>query len=310
MNPVIPNFTPDQSMLQLEQRVSLSCADLMLIKLDREGPDKHDFRRDDVFWIDLCLTPRRLHDRARYVDLWSPHRYERLGSIIALPPGFSLRLLSEGGQHISLICALQAAAVHRWLPGDFEWTDRRLETCLNIASPTISGLLLRLSQEMRHRTIGTEALSEALVTQLSVEIARYLLAIDEPTDRGGLASWRLRLIDKRIEEAASLPTLVDLAQLCNISTRQLTRGFRTSRGCSIRDYVERSRLEAAKRRLATDESIKSIATATGFSSQSAFTFAFRRSTGVTPNEFRQRMLRGMRPAATGAVSPVSHLPPR
>lgn len=291
MNAFFPNYTTEQSVLQMQAHRTLSTGEVMLLSLKHPGPDEHGFRRDGVFWLDLCLTPRRIHDRARYVDLWSPHRFEKMGSIIALPPGFDLQLKSDGGQHISLICALKAEAVNRWLPDDFEWTDRRLESCINISSPTIAALLRRLSQEIRQPGVGDEILLEAIVTQISVELARYLLAIDEPIDRGGLAAWRLRLIDKRIESSEPLPTLVELAQLCNISTRQLTRGFRTSRGCSIGDYVEASRIEAAKRRLATDEGIKSIALAVGFSSQSAFTYAFRRSAGVTPHDFRQRIIR-------------------
>jgi AraC family transcriptional regulator len=65
-----------------------------------------------------------------------------------------------------------------------------------------------------------------------------------------------------------------------------------SRGCSIADYMTQTRIEVAKRRLATPESIKEIAASMGFSSQSTFTYVFRRNTGVTPNQFRTRILRG------------------
>lgn len=284
-------------MLRLERERIHPMAELLMMRLDHKEPDEHMFCKEGLFWIDLCLTPRRLHDRARYTDLWGPHRSEPMGSIMALPPGFQLELKSGGGEHVSLVCALKEEAVRRWLPDDFEWTDRRLESCLNISNTNISGLLLRLSQEIRNEGVGSEEVVDALILQLSVELARFLIAIDEPTDRGGLAAWRLKLIEHRIAEPGPLPTLIDLAAICNISTRQLSRGFRTSRGCTVADYVVRCRIEASKRRLATEESIKSIAIVTGFSSQSAFTFSFRRATGVTPHEFRRRMLRGIRTAA-------------
>jgi AraC family transcriptional regulator len=70
--------------------------------------------------------------------------------------------------------------------------------------------------------------------------------------------------------------------------RQLTRGFRVSRGCSIGDYLAQARIDMAKRRLASEESIKAVAIAMGFGSPSNFTSAFRRSTGMTPGQFRQR----------------------
>jgi AraC-like DNA-binding protein len=83
-----------------------------------------------------------------------------------------------------------------------------------------------------------------------------------------------------------IPTLSELAALFKLSVRQLTRGFRASRGCSIGDYVANSRIERAKRLLASDQSIKTIAYALGFNSSSGFCFAFRRATGMTPGEFR------------------------
>jgi AraC family transcriptional regulator len=270
----------------------LPTARVQLARLNHGEPSDHTFRNDDVFWMDACLTPRRPNERAQYVDRWGPHRYAPLGAVIALPPGETLHLVSRGGRRTSLICQIRADAVRRWLPGDFELTDRRLEACLDITSTTIRSLLLRLAQEIHDRGAGAEELAEAVAFQLSVELARYLTAVSEAVETGGLAAWRLRVIDRRLAKAGPAPTLTELAELCNLSVRQLTRAFRTSRGCSIGDYLAQTRIEAAKRRLGTPESIKAIATSMGFSSQSTFTYAFRRATGVTPKQFRTRVLRG------------------
>lgn len=276
--------------LQIERQLQLPTAQLQLVHLFHSAPSEHLFARRDAFWVELCMTPRRPEARARFIDRWGPHRFSQMGSIIALPPRFNIHLGHQGGRHTSLLCALQADAIHRWLPRDFEWTDRRLEACLDISSASIRGLLQRLAQDMRAPGVASRELCEALTVQLSIEIARYLIAIDAPTERGGLAAWRLAAIDKRLAEPGEAPTLPELADLCKISTRQLTRGFRTSRGCSIGDYTAQVRIEAAKRRLATEEGLKSIANAMGFASQSTFTFTFRRATGLTPGEFRRRVL--------------------
>lgn len=286
--------------LSVEAELQAPLAHIQIARLNHPTASEHLFVRKDVYWIDLCLTPRRPNARARYVDRWGQHRFGPMGSLIALPPRFNLHLKSEGGRHVSLICALQAAAVQRWLPTDFEWTERRLEACLDISSTTIRSLMRQLFHEMRHETVGSREFAEALVLQLSIELARYLIATGEATEGGGLAAWRLRVIDKRLAQAGAPPTLVELAKLCDMSVRQLTRGFRTSRRSSIREYLGQSRIEAAKRRLASDESIKSIATSLGFSSQSTFTYAFRRVTGVTPRDFRQRILRAVRDSAETA----------
>lgn len=278
--------------MTISAELELPSARVQLARFNHGAGSEYMFRRDDVYWMDVCLTPRRPNERAQYVDRWSAHRFSPLGPIIALPPGETLHLVSAGGRRSSLICQLPASAVRRWLPADFEFTDRRLEACLDIASVGIRSQLLRLAQELHDRDPGFEVLMEAIASQLSVELARYLLAASEAVDTGGLASWRLREIDRRLAKPGPPPTLSDLAALCNVSVRQLTRGFRTSRGCSIGDYMAQSRIEMAKRRLATDEGIKAIAGSMGYASQSTFTYAFRRATGVTPRQFRTRVLRG------------------
>ena len=77
--------------------------------------------------------------------------------------------------------------------------------------------------------------------------------------------------------------------ICSCSSNSLT--VCTSRACSIGDYMEQRRMEAAKRLLMEGESVKSIAFAMGFASPSSFTFAFRRAVGTSPSTFRQRQVR-------------------
>jgi AraC family transcriptional regulator len=69
--------------------------------------------------------------------------------------------------------------------------------------------------------------------------------------------------------------------------RQLTRGFRASRGCTIGEYAARNEIDRAKELLTAGESIKVIAASLGFASPSSFTYAFRRATGQTPAQFRK-----------------------
>jgi AraC family transcriptional regulator len=275
----------------IEAETQVPIARVQLVRLDHPTPADHPFQAVGVYYVDLCLTPRRPNASARYVDRWAPYRFQPMGTVIVLPPGQPLRLKTEGGRHRSVICQLQAHAVDRHLPEDFEWTDRRREACLDIASAPIRTLLQRLAVEMRRPGLASAEMLEATALLLSIEIARYLTDMSEPIETGGLAAWRLRTIDRRIDEPGALPKLAELASLCNMSVRHLTRGFRVSRGCSISTYFAQKRVEAAKRRLAGGESIKAIASSLGFSSQSNFTNAFRRETGVTPTLYKNRMLR-------------------
>jgi len=178
-----------------------------------------------------------------------------------------------------------------WLQRDLEWTDRRLAAILDIPDANIRGLLLRLAEEVRHPGFASAVLVELICAQIAIELGRYCAAVIEGPMTGGLAPWRLRMIDERLREVQAAPSLAELAELCQLSVRQLTRGFRASRGCSIGDHVAHSRLEQAKRLLAGDQSVKAIAYSLGFSSPSSFSYAFRRLLGDTPRQFRQRVLR-------------------
>lgn len=248
--------------------------------------------RDDVYWLDLCLTPRPINTRASYHDRWGPHRFERLGDLFLVPPNQPMHIKNDGCcSQASIVCQLRAEPLREWLGGDIDWTDRRLAASLDISSGTIRHLLRRMAEETRSPGFASVLLVEMIAGQLAIELARYCEAVTDAPVSGGLASWRLRLIEERLRDGREPPTLTELADLCNLSVRQLTRGFRTSRGCSIGDYVVQSRIDSAKRMLGSDDSIKTIAYAIGFSSTSSFSYAFRRATGVTPRQFRQRILR-------------------
>lgn len=274
--------------LEIDAEVELSSARIQLVRLHHIGPSAHMFVREGVYWVDLSLTPRRPTASGRYVDFWGSHRSAELGALIALPPGKRLELKSAGGRHASLLCQLQQENVDRFLPDDFEWTDRRLEACFSLASEPIRAAMLRLNHEIKSPGLKSDILCEAIITQLSLDLARYFISVCNPDEKGGLASWRQRLIDERVHDQGELPTLFELAKICKMSIRQLTRGFRASRGCAIGEYLAQARIEAAKRKLVSSENIKTVSKEVGYASQSSFTAAFRRATGTTPNQYRKQ----------------------
>ena len=253
-----------------------------------------DIMRDpeqDAFRIDLCLTPRPHYARACYRSRWGPHRFERIGNLFVLPPGETIQVRCDCNHQTSILCYLRPEPIRAWLDGDLQWPARRLEASLDIANANIRNLLLRLAEEVRHPGFASEMLVELIAEQLAIELRRHWTAIAEAPIAGGLAPWRLRSIDERLREVREAPTLAELAALCRLSVRQLTRSFRASRGGSIGDYVAQSRVDHAKQLLTTDQTVTAIAHSLGFSSLSAFAHAFRRATGETPREFRQRASR-------------------
>ena len=258
-----------------------------LVRFDVHGPAAGTLRTMDDYRVDLSLTPRPSNARACYHTHWHPSRYERLGKVYVLPPNETMQARSDGSSsQTSILCHIKREA----MPEQLQWSDRRLEASLDVRDDNVRALLLRLAQETRHPGFASQTLVELIIAQLGIELARYCGGLQETRhSSGGLATWRLRLIDERLREVRDAPTLQELAEICKLSARQLTRGFRASRGCSIGNYVANARIEHAKRMLLDEHSVKAVSYSLGFSSPSSFCYAFRRATGVTPREFRQRM---------------------
>lgn len=287
-----PQVKPANEVMTIEAEICVPVATAQLVRFDITAPADNILREEETYWLDLCLTPRPRNARACYRDHWAPQRFERIGNVFLLPPRETMQARSDGGlSQTSILCHLRPEPMREWFEGDLQWTGRRLEASLDISDANIRNLLLRLTQEMRHPGFASQVMVELISTQIAIELGRYCAAIKEGPATGGLAPWRLKLLDERLREASEAPTLAELADLCNLSVRQLTRGFRVSRGRSIGDHVAQCRFDSAKRLLATDQSVKAIAYHLGFASPSSFSFAFRRAIGETPRQFRQRTLR-------------------
>jgi AraC family transcriptional regulator len=279
-----------QAVMTIDAEVRAAGATAQLVRFDIQGPSDDILQAQDSYWLDLCLTPRPRSARGCFRERWGSGRFQRIGKILFVPPQESFQARSdETSSQTSLLCHLQGEALRQWFGDEVHWTTRQLEAGLDVADLHIRNLLLRMADELRQPGFASQTLVELLSAQLGIELRRYFSGVIEEEHGSKLAPWRLRAIDERLRDTPTAPTLAELAGLCRLSVRQLTRGFRASRGCSIGDYVAQSRLDHARRLLATRQSVKAIAYTLGFATPSSFCFAFRRGTGLTPSEFRQRL---------------------
>lgn len=82
--------------------------------------------------------------------------------------------------------------------------------------------------------------------------------------------------------------LNNLAQIIGYSKFHATRYFKKLTGITFREYISLRRLTFSAIELKeTDESILNIAIKYGFSSQEAFTRAFKRTYNITPKIYRK-----------------------
>ncbi|WP_404481472.1 helix-turn-helix transcriptional regulator [Novosphingobium sp. BL-52-GroH] len=272
----------------LDAQLATSGVLAQIVRYDIPEPTDGRHSVGEGYHVNMCLTPRPLQSRGGYRRRWGPHRLERLGDIFVLPPGEELFVKGGSGRQASLICTIDARMVHDLVGRELTWDNSHLAAALDIGSAQMRALLFRITAEVRHPGLAAQRMLGFLGGELAIELGRHCLEVAERPITGGLAGWRLRLIDERLADDLAAPSLEELAALCALSVRQLTRGFRVSRACSIGDYVEQRRMEAAKRLLMEGESVKTIAFSMGFASPSSFTFAFRRAVGASPSTFRQR----------------------
>ncbi len=79
-----------------------------------------------------------------------------------------------------------------------------------------------------------------------------------------------------------------LAEQVHLSQRQLSRVFKRQYGVGYREKNRELRMRSAARRLSRGESVRTVAAAVGYKSESAFYAAFRGFFGVSPGEYRKK----------------------
>jgi AraC family transcriptional activator of mtrCDE len=88
----------------------------------------------------------------------------------------------------------------------------------------------------------------------------------------------------------SFPALAGLCHAAALSRSSLCRAFKVESGTSPGAYVRTMRLRRAVELLALSRlSVKEIAFAVGFRSESGFIYSFRRTFGLPPRQYRKEL---------------------
>lgn len=153
------------------------------------------------------------------------------------------------------------------------------------------GLLDQLVQERLTRKPGSRLASAHLAQLLFIQILRaHLQTIGAP-----LAGWLAVLGSARLAPALQLmhsdPAhswhLEELARACAMSRTTFVQRFRTVAGMTPIAYLTHWRMRLAERALREEnKQIGTVAEALGYTSESAFSNAFKRETGLSPKAWR------------------------
>lgn len=157
---------------------------------------------------------------------------------------------------------------------------------------SIGWLLKQLVHEMEpsERPGRTVILTE-LAQLLFVTTLRAYLAHAPENDTG----WLKGLGDKRLASALSRMhaeprrswSLEDLAQAAGMSRTSFAVRFREVMGMPPLTYLTQWRMHVAERQLLAGVTVAEAADAIGYTSESAFSHAFKRSMGVAPGRYRK-----------------------
>ena len=84
-------------------------------------------------------------------------------------------------------------------------------------------------------------------------------------------------------------SLEEVARELSVSAYYLSKLFKESEGVNYIDYVTGLRIDYAKTQLSrTEKSIKKICMESGYADPNYFSRIFKKWTGVTPTEYRER----------------------
>ena len=165
--------------------------------------------------------------------------------------------------------------------------------------PAVAGIGWRLYREMLEPDAATPLEVQELLAELRARVGR-----GAARERALANAWATRpgwlgRIRERLDCAGDAPDVGELARDVAVHPRHLMRAFRRYLGCSVGEYLRRSRIRRAQRLLTeTSLALAAVAADTGFYDQSHFARLFRRDTGLAPGEYRR--LAGRREPPCGA----------
>lgn len=143
-----------------------------------------------------------------------------------------------------------------------------------------------LRTEVAHAELGGSLVAERLAEILVIAAVRAFAATSSKNSVG----WITALADPRIGKALRLLhadvayrwTVPMLASEVGRSRSAFTQRFTERVGRPPLDYLTRWRMVLAQQKLKKNQTIATVAAAVGYSSQSAFAHAFKRTLGRTP----------------------------
>jgi AraC-like DNA-binding protein len=171
---------------------------------------------------------------------------------------------------------IDAAWMNKFDAGPFT-----LSKIARLKSPALKALIHKMQGEFRQY----HAWSGLMIEGLTLECMALFLR--EKAAHNNVPHW-LRMIKELLHEQQEPVALAELAALTQMSPFHIVRAFKKAYGMSIGEYANQLKIERACSLLRyTRQNLAQIAIECNFFDQSHFGRIFKRSTGLTPLQYRK-----------------------
>lgn len=246
---------------------------------------------DDAFLVCVSLTPTA-------IDQWRA-RYKRQDVGVTRAIAFATTVLDlrcplemwVGGPFDYLHYYLSASLLKRVASENEVATANELREAFFIEDLVVAQLTRSILSSVKHgEPLDKLALDQVALLLGAHVLQRYCGTTKVATAAGrGLQTWqKVRTEEILRAQLDGNITIKEMASACSLSVSHFARGFRTSYGTSVHQYLIRLRIECAKALLnETKRQLAEIAHLSGFCDQAAFTRAFSRVERMTPSRWRK-----------------------
>jgi len=254
----------------------------------------------------LPRSPEELQHVPRPIVAWGGHYANGDEIPPHTHPRAQLLYAVEGVMRVLTPNSVWTIPSHRalWVPPNVEHHSFMMSDLEMRTLYVSADIPLALGKECR--AISVSGLLRELILGLLQEPAEYpipgrgehlvaliLMEIDRATTQAVEIPWpqdrRLQTVCQTVMNSPGITyTIEELAELAGASARTLIRLFPKETGLKYRQWTQQVQLAEALCRLGRGENIARIASFLGYASPSAFSAMFKRSFGVTPNQYFQR----------------------